>query len=145
MASRVRGTVWLRPRLRERRRERRHNEKRHNCENAHVLRHVSKSYVYPRAPKGIGAFSKMMRSLHPCYNITMTIRAIRRISESDSYNNYIIIFCEMLHQCDILQKLCKMLHQCLLCNFSEFIISNSAMLFYILDSTSLFVLSNILI
>lgn len=51
-----------------------------------MLRHVSKSRVYPRVPKGIDAFSKddaYPTSMLQRYN---DIHAIRRISECDSRN-----------------------------------------------------------
>lgn len=69
--------------IHEGRRERHYNEKRHNYENARAdaLQHVSKSHVYPRASKGIGAFSKKMPSssmLQHCNNI----HAIRKILEN---------------------------------------------------------------
>lgn len=80
------------PRLREGRCERHHNDEQHNCENeqADVLRHVSKSRVYPRVSKGIDAFSK--DDAYPTSTLQShnDIHAIQRISECNSHNNIIM-------------------------------------------------------
>lgn len=94
---------------------------------ADALRHVSKSRVYSRVPKGIGAFSKMMRSLDLCYNITMTSTLFEE-SQSTTRITAIIIYYPIF---------CKKSYQCLFRKSSEFIY-NTAVLFHILESVGLF-------
>jgi hypothetical protein len=58
---------------------------------ADALRHVSKSRVYSHVPKGMGAFSKMMRSLDLCYNITITSTLLEETLQSAACITAIIL------------------------------------------------------